>query len=220
LNHPIQSLVEKFLWEKAYLLLYCWVFAIVWATVHYSLTGIFTIGTILPVYGYLRCIDSKQPVQFLKLDRDNLIAGSVWGGILAGTFFIILAMKVYVDGQGPIYYHWPLMDIINIVIGASLVEEIFFRGFLLQKLMETTNFAKANIVATLLFALLHFPVWLADGLTIGELSESLLYLLGFSWVLGYSFHCSQSLWTPIILHAANNYFKLATISVQYLSSSW
>ncbi|QJW48755.1 CPBP family intramembrane metalloprotease [bacterium BFN5] len=89
----------------------------------------------------------------------------------------------------------------------------------MQKLMEATSFAKANIMVTLLFVTLHFPVWLSEGVNTVKIAESLVYLSGFGWVLGYVFHCSNSLWTPIILHAANNYFKLATISLQYLTSS-
>jgi len=218
-SHWASSALNHYLRTRAYLLLYIWVFMMVWLTVRYSLSGLFTLGTIIPVYLYVKYIDIRQPLEFLKLDKKNLIAGYLWGIILAASFTTILAMKVHYWGQGNIYYDWPMMDVVNIVIVASLVEEIFFRGFLLQKFMEATSFAKANIMVTLLFVTLHFPVWLSDGLNVLEIGESLVYLTGFSWVLGYAFNCSNSLWTPIILHAANNFLKLATISIQYLNSS-
>ncbi|GBG58241.1 CAAX amino protease [Sporomusaceae bacterium FL31] len=218
-SHWASSALNHYLRARAYLLLYIWVFIIVWLTVRYSLSGLFTLGTIIPVYLYVKYIDIRQPFEFLKLDKKNLISGYLWGIVLAASFAAILIMKVHYWGQGNIYYDWPMMDVVNIVIIASLVEEIFFRGFLLQKFMEATSFAKANIMVTLLFVTLHFPVWISDGLNALEIGESLVYLTGFSWVLGYVFNCSNSLWTPIILHAANNFFKLATISIQYLNSS-
>lgn len=218
-SHWASSALNHYLRDRAYLLLYIWVFIIVWLTVRYSLSGLFTLGTIIPVYLYVKYIDIRQPLEFLKLDKKNLISGYLWGIVLAASFTVILIMKVHYWGQGNIYYDWPMMDVVNIVIVASLVEEIFFRGFLLQKFMEATSFAKANIMVTLLFVTLHFPVWISDGLNALEIGESLVYLTGFSWVLGYVFNCSNSLWTPIILHAANNFLKLATISIQYLNSS-
>jgi membrane protease YdiL (CAAX protease family) len=213
------STLNHYLRARAYLLLYIWVFMMVWLTVRYSLSGLFTLGTIIPVYLYVKYIDIRQPLEFLKLDKKNFIAGYLWGIVLAASFTAILAIKVHYWGQGNIYYDWPIIDVVNIVVIASLVEEIFFRGFLLQKFMETASFTNANIMVTLLFATLHFPVWLSDGLSVLEIGESLIYLAGFSWLLGYVFHCSNSLWSPIILHAANNYFKLATISIQYITSS-
>lgn len=211
--------LNHYLRTRAYLLLYIWVYLMVWLTVRYSLSGLFSLGTIIPVYLYVRYVDIRQPLEFLKLGQENLIAGYLWGIVLAVAFTAIFAMKLHYWGYGSIYYDWPMMDVINIVVVASLVEEIFFRGFLLQKLMEVASFSKANIMVTLLFVTLHFPVWLSDGLNALQIAESLVYLAGFSWVLGYVFHCSNSLWTPIILHAANNYFKLATISIQYLTNS-
>lgn len=215
----VSSALSHCLRTRAYLLLYIWVFLMVWLTVRYSLSGLFSLGTVIPVYLYVRYVDIRQPLKFLKLGQENLIAGYLWGMIVTVAFTAILVIKVHYWGQGNIYYDWPMLDVVNIVIVASVVEEIFFRGFLLQKFMEATSFAKANIMVTLLFVTLHFPVWLSDGLNAVEIGESLVYLTGFSWLLGYVFNCSNSLWTPIILHAANNFLKLATISIQYLNSS-
>lgn len=215
----VSSALSHCLRTRAYLLLYIWVFLMVWLTVRYSLSGLFSLGTVIPVYLYVRYVDIRQPLEFLKLGQENVIAGYLWGIVLAVAFIAIFAMKLHFGGQGYLYYDWPILDVLNVVVIASLVEEIFFRGFLLQKFMEATSFAKANIMVTLLFVTLHFPVWLSDGLSVLEIGESLIYLAGFSWLSGYVYHCSNSLWTPIILHAANNYFKLATISIQYITSS-
>lgn len=45
----------------------------------------------------------------------------------------------------------------TILSPATLVEEIFFRGFLLNKFWQTTGFWRANLASSLLFALVHFP---------------------------------------------------------------
>lgn len=45
----------------------------------------------------------------------------------------------------------------TIVSPATLVEEIYFRGFLLNKIWQVTSFWRANFASSLLFALFYFP---------------------------------------------------------------
>ncbi|MEG6585253.1 CPBP family intramembrane glutamic endopeptidase [Dendrosporobacter sp. 1207_IL3150] len=202
---------------KIYLLLYFWIFIVVWATVNYSVPGLFTAGTILPVYMYIRYVDNRKVVEFLKLDKSRLISGYLWGSVLSAILITIIAAKIHFQGEGTFYYQWELKDILSIVVIASIVEEVFFRGFLMQKLMESTSFNIANILVTIFFVLIHFPSWIADNLAISDIANGLIYLTGFSWLLGYIFKCSQSLWTPIIMHATNNLINLSTITIQYTS---
>jgi len=207
--------MKEEVYSKQYLFLYVWVFIVVWLNVTFSVTGTFLLGVIGPVYLYIKYVDVRQPVRYLKLADEKASTGILYGIGISLMLAAFISLKISFLGSGNIYLDWPVTDLLNIVITASLVEEIFFRGFLLQKLMETVEFNKANIFVTILFVILHFPCWLADGLSISDFIGSSGYLLGFSWLLGYVFKCSQSLWTPIVLHAANNYVKLITIGVEY-----
>jgi len=126
---------------------------------------------------------------------------------------MIVLGKIWVWGQGSLAWRWSYTEWGGIVVAASLAEEIVFRGFLLQKFMEITSFIKANSLVALLFAIIHFPVWTADGLTVEQFCGNAVYLLIFGYVLGYCFRSSQSLWTPVILHAMNNFLALITLSI-------
>ena len=46
---------------------------------------------------------------------------------------------------------------------ATLVEEVYFRGFLLNKLWQAVGFWRANLGSSLLFGLIHVPGWHALG---------------------------------------------------------
>jgi membrane protease YdiL (CAAX protease family) len=88
---------------------------------------------------------------------------------------------------------------------ATLVEEIYFRGFLLNKFRQTMGFLRANFAPSSLFALIHFPGWLA----LGELSSPLLVvdalgILFFGMVCGWAMERTGSLWPTYALHALNN----------------
>lgn len=92
----------------------------------------------------------------------------------------------------------------TILSPATLVEEIFFRGFLLNKFWQTTGFWRANLASSLLFALVHFPGWFALGRAMPLVATDALGLLVFGLVFGWAMKKTGSLWTAYILHALNN----------------
>lgn len=64
--------------------------------------------------------------------------------------------------------------------------------------MKKFNFIKANLITTVLFAIAHMPIWFLSGV---NMLDSLTSLLFMSFVLGYLFIESDSLWVPIICHS-------------------
>ncbi len=75
-------------------------------------------------------------------------------------------------------------------VQTSLAEEIFFRGFVAQRLIDRFGFAVGNVVQALLFGLLHLMLFLAIAAAPGGLGplRTLMLLLVPSvmgWALGY-----------------------------------
>jgi membrane protease YdiL (CAAX protease family) len=83
----------------------------------------------------------------------------------------------------------------------ALPEEVFFRGYLQQKLGNTL---KAIIVVSLLFALAHFVTLClggAHGLSV--CSQAVLTFFP-SLVMGYLYMSTGTLWASIIFHFLAN----------------
>jgi membrane protease YdiL (CAAX protease family) len=110
----------------------------------------------------LRYVEKAPVLTFLKIKRPR--AGSAWvlpltGALLAGWYLLV----DNVLGDGTIVGAAPTLVLFTILSPATLVEEIYFRGFLLNKFWQVTSFWRANLTSSLLFALFHFPGWYALG---------------------------------------------------------
>ncbi len=83
-----------------------------------------------------------------------------------------------------------MLTILLAVVLAPVMEEIVFRGLLLNRMMVKVGVQRAVIFSSLLFGLLHGEAFL--GATLFGIVMCLLYL-----------H-SESLWAPTLVHIANN----------------
>lgn len=196
--------------------MYIWVYLVVWATVQGAIVyGSFAIGTLLPVLLYLYYVDKKNLCDYLQLRIEKWLGGIGWGigfGLLLAGVSLTKAILI---GEGRLGFDWPIDYWLHSVIVASTVEELFFRGFLLNKLTESGNFLNANLIVSLLFIVIHIPVWCADGSLGWDMLNNSIYIGTLSGIFGYLYYRTQSLWTPVILHAANNYLTLVTIGMVY-----
>lgn len=87
---------------------------------------------------------------------------------------------------------WMIALIVIVVIGAPIVEELVYRGLILQSLQGRINDVLALVVSSLWFAAIHLqPVELPG-------------LFAFALVLGASFLVTGRLACPILAHAAFN----------------
>ncbi len=98
----------------------------------------------------------------------------------------------------PRVYNWLMLFLL--VIYAPLVEELIFRGFLLQRWAVKWGLRRGMIASSVLFGVLHFSNPL--GLTLFGLVMGLLYVR------------SRSLWVPVACHSLNN---LAAVGMDWLS---
>jgi membrane protease YdiL (CAAX protease family) len=116
---------------------------------------------VLPVGLCLHRFQNEKPLSFLKLNR-NIGAGLAWGlGAGAAQIALNIARLYWHDGVSPGVTLAKLLPVVlTSLIVAVLVEEIAFRGFLLQSLARVGPFWAANVVSSLLFVAIHWPGWL------------------------------------------------------------
>lgn len=162
---------------------------------------------LVPLYLYLKFSEHRRPFSYLKLD-DCILRG-VGFGMAAGTAFFVFRFMAGIFSGPDQFLKTPFIGhIVGGVVFAGIIEEPFFRGFVLQKLEGFTSFRKANFTASLLFALAHMPSWLYHG--DHNIFTDGLKVLVFGLFLGWLFKRTGSLWSAIVFHSTYN---LATLVV-------
>ena len=153
---------------------------------------------IAPVLLYLRYVDGVDPFEYLQL-RQNVKRGIVVALVLTalnvgGTFARFGSPHLSMERVT-----W------NSVLGTSffvgVIEEIPYRGFMLQKFGERMNFWLANLITSLLFVSIHLPGWIALH-TLNAGAAVSIFIFGL--VMSVAFRYAKSLWAPIITHSAND----------------
>ncbi len=170
-------------------------------TLAYALAnlGIRILVWIVPVFLYLRFVDGVDPLRYLKL-TGHVRRGIVVAAVLTLVNFLGSALRFGLPH--------PTMDRVtwNSVLGTSLlvgfIEEIPYRGFILQKLNERVDFWLANLISSLLFLAIHLPGWTALHMLRADTAVT-VFVFGF--VMALAFRYSRSLWAPIITHSANDF---------------
>jgi membrane protease YdiL (CAAX protease family) len=92
---------------------------------------------------------------------------------------------------------------ITIVIAAPILEELIFRGIILNGLLKSYSPLKSIIISSLLFGLVHLNPWQFIGASIGGILSGWVYFK------------TKKITLPIIIHMTNN---LLAFLVIYFSS--
>jgi membrane protease YdiL (CAAX protease family) len=160
------------------------------ATLTYALLnlGLRLLIWVLPVLLYLRYVDRVEPFGYLGLRRH------VGRGVAVAAGVTALNLLGSIARFGPPH---PVAQSItwNSVLGTSLlvgfIEEIPYRGFILQKLAERIDFWLANAITSLLFVAIHVPGWIVlHALAVQKAGG----ILVFGAVMAAVFRWSASLW--------------------------
>lgn len=165
---------------------------------------------ILPVFVYARYVDGVNPLAYLKLASFSKRAILI---TLAVVLLDLLSslLRYGMPDLSPANITW------NNVLGSSLavgfVEEIPFRGLLLQDLQVRYGFWIGNIVSSLLFLLIHFPGWLLLGGLPALQWHQIVYVFVFGCIMSLLLKYTQSLWSPIIAHSFNDMLSVVIFSV-------
>ena len=138
-------------------------------------------------------------------------------GLIAGAIVVVVWLSLVVLGEAVLSHRnvgamlrQRSSEWLSILVGVSaspIWEEILFRGFFLNQLNGRIRFWNANVIAALLFMLVHWPYWVSkNGFSTGVIKDSInVFLLGclFGWLM----KKSNSLWPPIGAHIANNFLS-------------
>jgi membrane protease YdiL (CAAX protease family) len=115
-----------------------------------------------PVLIYLRYVERAPALEFLAMNKPR--KNAAWVLALTGALFVVWHLLLDgVIGDGRINGAAPAVVLFTVLSPATLVEEVYFRGFLLNKFWQVTSFWRANLASSSLFALIHFSGWFALG---------------------------------------------------------
>ncbi|MGB0384187.1 MAG: lysostaphin resistance A-like protein [Ardenticatenaceae bacterium] len=159
---------------------------------------------VLPVWGYLRYIERVDALAFLKLNRPNrttLIACTLI--ILLGISWEIILRRFGLNRSE----QTDLRYVISAVLSTSFLEEILFRGFILNQIRRFRSWPSAIMITSILFVLIHVPGWaIIQGLTftaILRLAFDIFFVP--TLILGWLVKRTDSLYPSILLHMINNW---------------
>lgn len=162
----------------------------------------------LPTYFYLAYVEKVKPLSFLKLNHTTKL------GLNYVIPSVVLLTILSLNNQYQLlnYINFkPFLSIaiwLDAIILAAFMDEIVFRGIILQKLTLLTTFKRANIFNTLFFVFIHFPKWFSIGYFYHfNFIGSINFIFWFGLLMGYVFKKSNSLWPCIWIHLANNFIS-------------
>ncbi len=162
---------------------------------------------LVPTFLFLKYVDRVNPFNYLKLT--TRIESPALGFTLTLGWFIGLQVVEHFTNARTIWLGTKLSadqwtTILLTVAGAPVIEEIFYRGFVLQKFRALFNFWLANTITTILFILVHWFYWLYSGQPIKQVIVSSLQILPLSLMLGWLVKKTNSIYPSMLLHLFNN----------------
>ena len=138
----------------------------------------------------------------------NWPAWAAWGGGIGLLIALTGIIPNLLQGKAvlPTRLDFALL---NVLVIAPTFEELLMRGAIQGNLTECYSLAKANVITSLMFVLLHVPGWYFMGVLTQNLTNPaggalsiFLVSLGF----GYAAHRSRSVMGGVLAHFLNNLF--------------
>lgn len=166
--------------------------------------------SIVYTWAFIRIVD-RRPLVSLGLYRSggwlsDFVKGVVLAALLLGVIFLISIWSGSItvegfarpapEGGSVVKYFFGIL-IAFLFVG--FYEEIMFRGYILQRLMERSSVPVAVILSSIVFALLH-------GANPGADLVGLLNTVVISVMLSALYLRTRSLWMPIGFHFAWDFF--------------
>ena len=165
-----------------------------------------------PVLLYLRYAEGAPALRFLMINTPKKNAAWLLPllGALLACWFLALDGVIGDDRIGGAATAVVLFTVFS---PATLVEEVYFRGFLLNKLHQTAGFWRANLVSSCLFGLIHVPGWIALGrFATPFVAVDFVGLVVVGMLFGWAMAKTGSLWSAYVLHALHNLLVVSVVS--------
>ena len=160
-------------------------------------------GTTFLTFLFITDVDKKKFVSlgfFRFRIKKDMIAGILLGLILIGSGFTILYLSGSITIEGLLPDLKYILASIFFYAIISWIEEISFRGYILNNLMDSFNHYVALIVSSVMFAFFH-------GLNPGLSFLSLFNLFLAGILLGIVFLYTRTIWFALGLHLSWNFFQ-------------
>jgi membrane protease YdiL (CAAX protease family) len=146
--------------------------------------------------------------------RDVLSLGDMkrillWGGGFGALAALSIVLTRTLAGRPLFSFYWNASVLTALVVG-PIVEEITFRGVVLDALQNRMKFWLANLITGFLFLLGHFPGWYFQGALadhLATLTGGGLTILILGWIFGFVTRKSRSVSGSILTHVINNFFS-------------
>lgn len=167
-----------------------------------------TLSFVLPIGAmYELCLKPKNQTFYfkLKINKTNYLIPILM--MMFGLMLVIEFFISFIPTTGPVLGDWynqmdqqfksiaqdPIVFVLMVVVAAPILEEVFFRGVLLQGFINKGfSSQKAIFITSLIFGVIHANPWQLVGAGV----------LGI--FLGWIYYKTNSLLYPILLHAFNN----------------
>ena len=92
-------------------------------------------------------------------------------------------------------------DFFNKFLLVGIEEELVFRGLILNGLSKKDKFAKASIITSILFALVHIPLYIRSELLLSDIILNCLKIVVISCFYNGIFNETKSIWPIVIFHS-------------------
>ena len=116
--------------------------------------------------------------------------------IITISFFIMLFTRkgIYING-------FTIDDFFNKFLLVGIEEELVFRGLILNGLSKKDKFVKASIITSILFALVHIPLYIRSELLLSDIILNCLKIVVISCFYNGIFNETKSIWPIVIFHS-------------------
>ena len=170
------------------------------------LTILMFVGVPVTWYKLVNGFDFKKILSTLMLKTSGFYNALTWGFLVAAVMYVV----VLAAGSLLIYYGMEASDLSNIedlarvvsfqpllfiVVFQSFSEEVFFRGFLLEKINGLTNRGSAVILTALFFGVAHMAY--------GKIYTVVMTLV-MGLILGYIVLKTRNLFSSVTAHLVFN----------------
>lgn len=206
---------------KKLLILYCLIFFLSWTVVEFFIkpqiglyfgiwgTTLIKSGLIKTIVWVLPCILLiKIYGSFLFVNIKEMFTNKVtwlkYLPILVLFVLYILVISYVKNGEVGISGNFT-PNLILIALFAGVTEEIVFRGWLLNVMLQQEKMKFSIFINAILFLVIHFPRWIYEGIWVQYLLNGGFFsIMILSFIFSISFIKSKNIFVPIILHTIWN----------------
>jgi len=171
---------------------------------------------VLPAAAYGYWGKGETPQRYLGLS--TLPTRRQWLVSLSAIAVFLLAVsasEMFVNGKSislAALFSTPLPMLILSYLCTPLMEELCFRGCVLQEMLELLPPFAATLLTSLLFVGMHLPYWIYHGRSFQLLMANMAGVFLFSLLAGWLFSLTKSVWPPTLAHTANNLLASVLVS--------